>query len=252
MWVPSSRQKPEARVEDVGDLTLNAKAISNVMGDGTVAVVEFSDFQCPYCGKFAADTWPRVKRDFVDSGKARYIAMQYPLANIHPMALQASQAAECAGKQGKFWEMHERLFKSKALSPVDLVDHAAHVGLNKETFRSCLEQEQTRQDVNADLEEGARLGVKGTPMFFIGLVQPNGDVKFTRKIQGAASFEVFRGEIETALSARGKPKAIAVSGRANPLSSLAAPRRNAFRSGQFDSWNLSVRNGVGFDHLILD
>ena len=201
VWSPSIRSTTTSPVEDVGEFTIGASAISNVMGEGTVAIIEFADFQCPYCAKYAADTWPRVKRDLVESGKSRYIAMHYPLERIHPMAIGASQAAECAGRQGKFWEMHERLFASKALSPTDLVEHAEELELNREEFEPCLHEEQTRADIVADLEEGTRLGVKGTPMFFIGLVQPNGDVKLSRRLRGAISFEVLRAEVESALSA---------------------------------------------------
>jgi protein-disulfide isomerase len=221
LWLPPSRQKTAA-VEDVGDLTINAKAISNVMGQGSVAVVEFSDFQCPYCGKYAANTWPRLKHDFVDSGKTRYIAMQYPLERIHPLALKASQAAECAGRQGKFWEMRDRLFESKALALSDLSEHANRLGLEKEAFRSCLEKEQTRSDIKADLDEGTRLGVQGTPMFFIGLVQSDGDVKLTRRIRGAASFEVFRAEIENALSVPQRSRSAEVAGRSGLLTLVAS------------------------------
>lgn len=199
-WFPVSKQKAPPPATSVDGLTIDAKAVSNVMGEGTVAVVEFSDFQCPYCEKYASETWPLLRREFVDRGKIKYIAMHYPLTNIHPMAFQASQAAECAAKQGQFWQMHDRLFEAKALSRPDLDEHAERLGLNKETFSVCLEQEETRQAIRADMAEGARLGVKGTPMFFIGLVQPDGNVKLTRKIQGAASFQTLRTEIESALA----------------------------------------------------
>jgi protein-disulfide isomerase len=208
VWLAPLQQKAANRspVEDVANLTIGTEAISNVLGRGTVAIVEFSDFQCPYCERYATDTWPRVKHDYVDSGKTRYIAMQYPLEKIHPMALQASEAAECAARQGKFWEMHDRLFESKALAPADLSQHADRLGLEKEAFRACLEQEQGRQRIKADIEEGVRLGVKGTPMFFIGHVQPDGSVKLTRQIKGAASFDVFRAAIDEALSSSDKSK----------------------------------------------
>jgi|SRR5436309_4597280 len=91
-----------ARVADAPTLGLT---------DAPVTVVEFSDYQCPFCGRFYSTTLPALKRDYIDTGKVRYVFRDYPLDQIHPQARKAAEAAHCAGDQGKYWEMHDRLSK---------------------------------------------------------------------------------------------------------------------------------------------
>jgi protein-disulfide isomerase len=200
-WIYPQQSGPSRKeaVEDVADLTLEAARVSNVLGDSSIAIVEFSDFQCPYCGKYASETWPKVKSELIDAGKVRYVALQFPLESIHPLAMQAGEAAECAGRQGKYWEMHDQLFESKALTRDDLDRHAELLGLNAEDFRRCIDESETKEKVQADLKEGSRLGVRGTPALFIGAVQTDGSVKLLRRINGAASFELINDEVQKAL-----------------------------------------------------
>ena len=93
--------------------------------DAKVVLVEFSDFQCPFCARFSRDTIPQVQTDYVDTGKIKYVFADFPLETIHPYAFKAAEAAGCAGEQGEFWKMHDHLFANqKALKPEDLSQYA--------------------------------------------------------------------------------------------------------------------------------
>src|ERR1051325_6412299 len=119
-----------SQVERLKGVSLAGSLLANATGSGPVAIVEVSDFQCPYCGTYARESWPSVKRDLVDAGRVRYVSMHFPLEQIHPLANGAAEAAECAARAGRFWEMHDRLFHAaNALSRADLVQHAQVVGV---------------------------------------------------------------------------------------------------------------------------
>jgi len=105
-----------AQVEDVNGLGIAAAKITNVQGQGLAVIVEFSDFQCPFCGRHARDTFPAIKDDIVETGQARYIAFHFPLDGIHPHALKAAEAAECAGRQGRFGRCTNSSLPTPALS----------------------------------------------------------------------------------------------------------------------------------------
>src|SRR4051794_7424651 len=96
--------------------------------DAKVVVIEYSDFQCPYCGKFARETFANVEQKYIAPGRVRYVFRNFPLDESHPKAFKAADAAECANQQGKFWEMHAQLFANQqALDPGDLASHARAV-----------------------------------------------------------------------------------------------------------------------------
>jgi protein-disulfide isomerase len=118
--------------------------------------------------------------------------MHYPLEQIHPLALAASEAAECAARQGRFWEMHGRLFDGpNALAASSLVQHAQALGINQTEFTECLTRHVTLERIHADQTEGQRLGVRATPSFFIGIVRSDGGIDLARRIRGALTAERF-------------------------------------------------------------
>ena len=107
-----------------------ADAPSLGRADAPVTLVEFSDFQCPFCGRFFATTLPALKKDYIDTGKLRYVFRDFPLDQLHPNARKAAEAAHCAGEQGKYWEMHDVLFQNqRALAPSQLTEYARAVGV---------------------------------------------------------------------------------------------------------------------------
>ena len=139
--------------------------------DAPVTIVEFSDFECPYCGQ-AHDTVEQVMNTY--AGKVRLVYRQFPLS-FHPHAAKAAEAALCAADQGKFWEYHDVLFKNqKKLEPVDLKAHASEVGMDAQKFGQCLDSGDKKKAVDADQQAGLAAGVGGTPAFFINGIFLNG------------------------------------------------------------------------------
>jgi len=153
-----------------------------------VTLVEFSDFQCPFCQR-VEPTLKQVRQAYGD--KVRVVWKDFPLTQIHPQAFKASEAAHCAGDQGKFWEYHDRLFANQqALQPSDLKKHASDLGLDASAFATCLDSSKYGERVRDGVAEGSRLGVNSTPTIYI-----NG-----RMLSGAQPFEVFAGVIDEELS----------------------------------------------------
>jgi len=191
---------PEARasgppVEDVKGLTLPSGYAANVQGSGRVVLVEFADYECPFCARHTQSTGSMIKETFVDSGRIQHVFLNFPLP-FHANAQTAAEAAECAALQGKFWEMHERLFAQQhALRSADLLVHAQVLGLDTTAFTRCLEQGETRDKVRRDAEEGRRLGVSGTPAFFLGIQRKDGTVDLVKRLNGAVPFEQFEDTI---------------------------------------------------------
>jgi protein-disulfide isomerase len=172
--------------------------ITHVRGTGSVALVEFADYECPFCARHAKETAPTIKEELLDSGQIQHVFFNFPLA-IHAHAQKAGEAAECAARQGRFWEMHERLFEdTSALADTDLIAKAAAIGLDVTKFRECLTSGATASDVRADLDEGRRLGVNSTPSFFVGVRQPDGTISLLRRISGAVPFATLSEAIQAA------------------------------------------------------
>jgi protein-disulfide isomerase len=152
-----------------------------------VTIVEFSDFQCPFCVR-ARPTVKRVLEAYGD--RVRFVFRHYPL-DFHPLAQKAGEAADCAGDQGRFWEMHDRLWGNpQKLEVSDLKAHAQALGLDTERFSSCLDSGRHAGRVERDLRAGQAYGVSGTPAFFV-----NG-----RPISGAQPFEAFQQVIDDELA----------------------------------------------------
>ena len=182
---------PEVRVLfDVPrhEIELSADDPSQGSASAPVTLVEFSDFQCPFCQR-VAPTLKQVKEKYGD--KVRVVWKDFPLTQIHPQAFKASEAAHCAADQGKFWEYHDRLFANQqALQPADLKKHAADLGLDATAFNSCLDSSKYGERVRDGVAEGSRLGVNSTPTIYV-----NG-----RVLSGAQPYETFVSVIDEELS----------------------------------------------------
>ncbi|HEX6163455.1 MAG TPA: DsbA family protein [Vicinamibacterales bacterium] len=198
---PNPAAKPAAPQLPDFDLLI-AGSPSKGKADAPLVIMEFSDFECPFCGRYARDTYAQVIKEFVDTGKARYVFRHLPIESLHPRALRASQAAECAHGQGRFWDYHDRLFANQqALSDPDLTRHAQALTLNMPAFEKCMaEQKVAAPKVRQDQGEGGRAGVTGTPTFFIGTVTKDGRLKALRRLVGAHPITNFRTTIESLLA----------------------------------------------------
>jgi protein-disulfide isomerase len=133
--------------------------------DAQVTIVEFSDFHCPFCKRVQPSLNELLSRY---DGKVKHVFRDFPLDNLHPQARAAAEAANCAADQGKFWEYHDLLFaQAPKASPDDLKDYARTVGLNTEKFDSCVFQSTHHDAVQRDIDEATRVGMTGTPGFFV-------------------------------------------------------------------------------------
>lgn len=184
-WFKPTRRPPTQAVKNV---VIDSARLRNVTGNGRVALIEFTDYECPFCGQYAKQTAPEVEKSLIRTGLVRHVVFQFPLERIHPHARQAAEAAECAATQGRFWEMHHELFsKQNALSSEGLQDIGRSLGLDDSRFETCLANHNS-DAIRADLDEAARLGVDSTPTFFIGIVKSNGSVQLTTRVNGAPPF----------------------------------------------------------------
>ena len=168
--------------------------------DAPVTLVEFSDYQCPFCQRFFATTLSALKKHYVDTGKVRYVFRDFPLDQMHPQARKAAEAAHCAVEQGKYWEMHEVLFQNqRTLAPPQLTVHARTVGVDGSKFDECLSSGRHAARVERGLADGAAVGVQGTPTFVVGKTKP-GDFVESTPIRGAQPLEMFRRIIDQTLA----------------------------------------------------
>jgi len=156
-----------------------------------VVLIEYSDFQCPFCGKFVRETLPTLDRKYVETGKVLLAFRHVPLQAIHPAAMPAAESAECARRQGKFWKMHDRLFESQQqLLTADFGTFASELGLDVAAFDACVKG-PAADTISSDAAAGKALGISGTPTFLVGTLQPDGRVKVVERITGAQSPDGF-------------------------------------------------------------
>lgn len=169
--------------------------------DAPVTIIEFSDYQCPFCRKFWQDTFPSLKREYIETGKVRFVYRDFPL-NFHPSAIPAAEAANCAREKGgdaAYFKMHDKIFEEQNIldggsvsstvqfSTEDLKRWAKDIGYN---IDSCLNGGKYVSEIQKDLQEGSAVGVQGTPGFFI-----NG-----QPLSGAQPYSVFKQMIDAELS----------------------------------------------------
>src|SRR5258708_10433287 len=188
--VAASRPAPSEKIN------ISARPIRG-NNDARVVLIEFSDYQCPFCGRFFRDILPQVEKEYIQTGKIKYVFNNLPLEEIHSRAFKAAQAVECAGEQGRFWELHDRMFASQnALGPNDIAAKAKALELDMTKFNQCLESDRTANGIRASLAEADRLGIEGTPGFLIGLVDLKNprdtNLKIVGLIGGAQPFSVFK------------------------------------------------------------
>ena len=193
--LPSNQPIVELKISADNDPTIGNS-------NAPITIIEFSDFQCPFCAKFHIETLPTIMEEYINKGTVKLVFRDFPIQNIHPNAVPASIAAECANEQGKFKQMYDTLFeKQKEWSNLETSyaitifnQYASEMELNVEKFDSCLRNVKYLEDVQNDLNDGRTYGVTGTPGFFIG----NEQIGFV-ELKGSQPFESFKKIIDSQL-----------------------------------------------------
>jgi protein-disulfide isomerase len=185
-------------------------AVVNIAGepvkgnkDARLTLIEFSEYQCPFCSRHVLNTYPQLDKDYIQTGKVKYVFRDLPLESIHKNAFKAGEAAHCAEEQGgKFWPMHDRLFANQqALEAAKLAEHATAIGLDAKKFQACLDGGKYAPEIRKDIADAERLGVSATPTTLIAVSQPNDpNVKVVKVIRGAQNFAVFKASLDELLA----------------------------------------------------
>ncbi len=184
------KKKTELTKEEWREITKNPFAVKGKK-DAPVTIVEFTDYQCPFCSRYVEETYKNIIKDYVDKGKVRYILRNLPLP-FHKHSQESAIAAYCAGKQGKYWEMHDKLFanqkewETSSDAKKMFAKYGDQLGIN---IRSCQDDKKVKEAVGKDLELAQKIGANGTPTFFI-----NG-----KMLVGAQPYAAFKRLIDEAL-----------------------------------------------------
>jgi protein-disulfide isomerase len=162
--------------------------------DAPVTLVEFADYQCPFCKKFHTDAYAELKKNYIDTGKVRFVSRDLPL-EFHPFAMKAAEAVRCAGDQNKYWELRDALYSNAAAPSEDVIKKASEgLTLDAKGFQACLDSDKYKADVQKDASEAAKLQISGTPTFV--LAKSAKDKLDGVRIVGAQPFSAFQAAIE--------------------------------------------------------
>jgi protein-disulfide isomerase len=165
-----------------------------------ITIVEFTDYQCPFCRRFEAEGWPALERNYIATGKVRFIVRDLPL-KIHSAARPAAEAAHCAGEQGRFWPMHESLLaRDMRLEDAPVLAKAQALGLDVPRFRECVLSNKYEDAIARNAAQADALGVNGTPTFIIGHVT-HGELDGLR-IAGALPYSDFAAYLDRLIAGR--------------------------------------------------
>ncbi len=169
----------------------------------SIAIVEFAQYQCPYCAQHATITLPRLLKDYVSTGKALYVFQDFPTGRLPNLAFEAAEAARGAGAQRRYQAMHDYLYaERRGLARMGWGQHAAAVGLDRREFTQCMDTGRFRADVKAGIAEGTAAGVHGTPTVFIGPIV-DGRVEPRVILRGAQRYVAFKQALEALLAESG-------------------------------------------------
>jgi protein-disulfide isomerase len=182
-------------------VSIDDDAVYGNLDTAKVAIVEFSDYQCPYCQKFWMDTLPSIKADFVDSGDVVFVYRDFPVVG----GTDAAIAANCAREQGGdsvFYDYHDELFGATSLSASAFTNFAKNLGLNTDKFDTCMDSGKYEEEINNDASDATAAGLGSTPSFVIGVLDSDGNVDGI-KVIGAQDYAVFKQVIEEQLEIAG-------------------------------------------------
>lgn len=192
---PTQPQQPEIPTK----INIAISPTDPVLGDpnAKLTIIEFSDFQCPYCEQLYKNVEKQLIKEYVDTGKAKFVYKQLPLVGLHENALSAANASLCAKEQNKFWEYHDKLFEiqgtgsSDALSVSNLKKYAVDLRLDSSKFDNCFDNKKYDSQIQADIAEANKNGINGTPFTVVG----------TTPVNGAQPYAQFKAAIDAQLAA---------------------------------------------------
>jgi protein-disulfide isomerase len=194
----SDAQRPEAALLDK-DVALDGVHTKGA-ASARVMMVEVSDYHCPYCRRFRQQTQPQIDAEYIATGRIQYAFIDYPIAQLHPDAFRAHEAANCAGEQGKYWEMNAQLFEQPTRDPAELVAQAGKIGADVPRFKACLDGGKFAGPVRQSIARMAALGIDSTPTFLIGLTPAKGQpMKVLKVVRGAVPFDQFKTVLDSML-----------------------------------------------------
>jgi protein-disulfide isomerase len=186
---PGPPEPTKAKLNMTGSEMLGSK-------DAPFTMVEFTDYQCPFCQRFHTTAFTELKKNYIDTGKVRFYSRDLPLDSMHPNAIRAAQAARCASEQGQFWAIRDIMGANPSKLDMDsLVADAASLKMDTAKFRSCVESEKYKQAIQTDVLEAMKIGADGTPTFVIGKSTPEG--VDGEVMVGAMPYEVFDRKLKT-------------------------------------------------------
>jgi protein-disulfide isomerase len=172
--------------------------LSEGKANAPLVLVEYTDYQCPFCQQFHNSAYPQIKTNYIDSGKVRFVSRDFPL-DFHENARRGAYAARCAAEQGKYWELrHAMIVNASQLQQDKINSYAANVKMDVAKFQSCIAADKYKAAVDKDIAEGMAAGVNGTPSFVLGRVV-DGKLVGVRMV-GAMPYEQFDAKIQEMLA----------------------------------------------------
>ena len=191
---PEDNKLVDASVSIAGEPTKGSSSAK-------VTLVEVSDYHCPFCRRHMQQTQPQIDADYINTGKLQYVFIDYPIAQLHPDAFKSHEAANCASDQGKYWEMHNKLFAQPTKDPAQLVSHAQELGLDAGKLKACLDSGKYAKPVRDSVARMEQLGIDSTPTFLLGLTPaPGQPMKVVKVVKGAMPFAEFKKAIDGVLT----------------------------------------------------
>jgi protein-disulfide isomerase len=198
-----TQPQPSAPPQPTSAKVTNLKGYALGKADAPLTMVEFTDLQCPFCRQFVISTFDQLKKDWIDTGKLRYISRDFPL-DFHAQAMNAARAARCAGDQDKFWEMRLALMRNaNLLTPAYITKTAGDLKLDMASFTPCAVSNKYDAEIQSEMAEGTRMGVTGTPTFVMGRSAPDGISG--PMVVGALPYSLFDAKLKELLTTPDKP-----------------------------------------------
>jgi len=202
IWYP----RPSAghiSIADLNALVSIEGAPTRGSSNAEVAVVVYSDFQCAFCAKAFYELLPQIEREYVAAGRVAFVFRHYPLQSIHPSAVTAAVAAECAGRQSKLWALQERLYKHRGhLDPGLIRNDVITTGVDVAQWDACMSSPDAQAAVDRDRAAAGAIGVKGTPTFLIGRIRSRSRVQVFKQIVGVSTIAEWRSVLDEMLARR--------------------------------------------------